>query len=264
MSENKTVNTLLNIELPSSADNALKNLSDKPSLSIGTTLADLWYLVFGGITQLSEKKKIKYAHNLDVFRKELEASIKQIPEEKVIEPSIQVTAQALENSKYCIEEDELRRMFTSLICNSMNSDYSQYVHPSFAEIIKQMSVLDAKIIRLFKDKSGKFIRLPVCKYVLYILGSPSYIDIPDHIFLELADTDFRLCSQSLSSLSRLGMLTITYGKKLDTPNLYEKFTQHPAYEYAKENYPFANVKIIEGTVEATPLGKSFIDICISD
>ena len=264
MDNNKTINTLLNLEIPTSADNALKNLTDEPTRKAGKTFADIWDIVFGYISFAAEKRRIKYRHFLSLYEQELSESINKIPDNKRIEPSIQITAQALENSKYCIEENELRQMFTSLICNSMNSDYSNNIHPSFAEIIKQMSVLDAKIIRLFKDKSGKFIRLPVCKYSLCILDSPSYIDVPDHIFLELSDTDFRFCSQSLSSLSRLGILTISYGKKLDTPNLYDKFSQHPAYEYAKEHYPFARIKIIEGTVEATPLGKSFIDICIPD
>lgn len=46
-------------DLPQSIDNAIKNTTDKPTLAVGTTFADLWYLVFGGITYLSDKKKIK-------------------------------------------------------------------------------------------------------------------------------------------------------------------------------------------------------------
>ena len=262
MSENKTINTLINTDLSPSVDNAIKNLTDDLTSKAGKTFGDIWDLVFGYISYAAEKRRIKYKQALSLYEQELSESISKIPDDKRIEPSVQITAQALENSKYCIESEELRQMFTSLICNSMNSDYSEYVHPSFAEIIKQMSVLDAKVINLFKDKSGTYVRLPVCKYSFHLLNSLSYIDVPDHIFLELPDVDFRLCSQSLSSLSRLGLLEITYGKKLDTPNLYDKFSHHPAYKYAKNNFPFANIKLNEGVVEATPLGKSFINICI--
>lgn len=264
MDENKTINTLLNVDLPPSVDNAIKNLTDEPTTKAGKTFGDIWELVFGYISFVAEKRRIKYKQALSLYEQELSESISKIPDNKRIDPSVQITAQALENSKYCIEDKELRQMFTSLICNSMNSDYSGFVHPSFAEIIKQMSVLDAKIISLFKNKKGSYIRLPVCKYSLNLLNSPSYIDVPDHIFLELPDTDFRLCSQSLSSLSRLGLLEISYSKKLDTPNVYDKFLQHPAYKFAKENIPFASVKMIEGIVQATPLGMSFINICVPD
>lgn len=250
-------------ELPNSIDNAVYNLTDKPTAVIGTTLSDLIYMTTRRVHVRAEKDRIEDLYNIEQYRKEIESSAASIPPEKYIEPSLHITGQALENSIYCISEKELRDMFVSLISKSMNKDYAKYIHPSFSEIIKQMSVLDAKIIRLFKDKSGKFVRLPVCRYSLNILDSSSYIDIPDYIFLEFPDTDFRLCSQSLSSLSRLGILSIS-DRKLGTPNLYDKFSHHPAYEYAKENYPFASVKIIEGTVEATPLGRSFIDICIPD
>lgn len=254
----------MSLDLSDSINHALKNLTDEPTKNIGKTLGDIWFLVFGNISLAADKRRMDYAQAVSLYGQEISNSISEIPNDKRIEPSIQITAQALENSKYCVENTELRHMFTSLICKSMNSDYSNFVHPSFAEIIKQMSVLDAKIMRLFKDSSGKFVRLPICKYQLHILNAPSFIDVPDHIFLELPDIDFRLCSQSLSSLSRLGLLTISYSKKLDTPNLYDKFLHHPAYEVAKENIPFANIKMIEGIVEATPLGKSFIDICIPD
>lgn len=34
-------------ELPDSIDNAVKNLTDKPTQGIGQTFSDLWFLVFG-------------------------------------------------------------------------------------------------------------------------------------------------------------------------------------------------------------------------
>ena len=265
MSESKTVNTLLNTELSPSIDNAIKNLSDKPTANIGTTVSDIWYIVFGWISNVADKKRIQYAHSLEQFRQELENSVSKIPPEKRIEPSFQATAQALENAKYCVEEDELRQMFCTLISNSLNSDYASNVHPSFAEIIKQMSVLDAKIIQLFKTKKEIIIGLPVCPVCLNFFGPSSYTPIPDHIFLELPDVDYQLCSQSLSSLSRFGVVSISYERKLSTPNVYDKFSNHPLYQSMRKSLPApVDIYIKEGTVELTPLGQSFIKVCIPD
>lgn len=265
MDNNKTINTLFNAELPPSADTALENLTNKPTLSMGTTFADLWDLVFGGISYLSEKKKIEYAHKLDLYRKELDDSIKQIPPEKMTEPSIQITAQALENSKYCVGEDELRQMFTSLISNSMNTDFSNDVHPSFAEILKQMSSLDAEMVRLFKKTDNISTGLPVCQYCFNLDDPSSFSPLPDHIFLELPDVDFRLCSRSLSSLSRLGIVSISYSRRLTAPNTYEKFSTHPFYLDLKEHLPAPiTLSITKGSVALTPLGLSFVKVCIPD
>ena len=138
---------LINADLPPSVDNAVKNLTDEPTKSVGKTFSDVWYLVFGGISYAADKRRMKYAHKLEQYHEELESAINTIPEEKRIEPDIQVTAQALENSKYCVESDELRSMFVNLIAKSMNADYKATVHPSFAEIIKQMSPDDARVLR---------------------------------------------------------------------------------------------------------------------
>ena len=59
--------SLINLpDLPDSIDNAVKNLTDKPTQGVGQTLADVWYLVFGGITQASDKRRMKYAHDLEI------------------------------------------------------------------------------------------------------------------------------------------------------------------------------------------------------
>lgn len=261
MDDNKTVNTLLNAELPPSVDNALNNLTDKPSLAMGTTFSDLWYLVFGGVSLLAEKKKIAYAHKLELFRKELDDSIKQIPPKKLVEPSIQVTAQALENSKYCIESDELRKMFTALISNSMNADFSKDVHPSFAEILKQMSPLDAVIIKIFKGSpiSG----LPICQYRLIdILGTQGYRILLDNVFLAHPNTYPPNNSLSISSLSRLGLLDTSYDEWIINEDRYAPFKNHLWYKFLQEKFPNQTVDIQKGIALLTPLGRSFTQVCV--
>lgn len=153
------------IKLPDSLDDSFKNLSDPITRQIGTTFSDIWYIVIGSRTNLAaQKMALKVNHDLEEYKKELEQEISKIPEGKYVEPSLNVTAQALENSKFQIEEPELRKMFTSLISKSMNSDYVKEVHPSFAEILKQMSPLDAKMLSVFKRnyKNG----IPICYFRL--------------------------------------------------------------------------------------------------
>lgn len=258
----ETTNSLINLpDLPDSVDNAFQNLTDKPFLSIGTTFADLWDLVFGPISYLSEKRKIKYAHNLDVYRKQLESSIEQIPPEKVVEPSVQTTAQALDNSKYCIDEESLREMFTALISNSMNSDYQKDIHPSFAEILKQMSPLDAEIIKVFNACSTD--GLPICRYNIEV-NTDEYTTLLEHVFLNYPQQSLLECSLSISSLIRLGLLDATYRSFLVTENLYSPFEEHSWFKKLQKEHPTQTVCIQKGRVWLTPLGQSFTRVCIPD
>lgn len=185
MSEDKK--SLIDL-IPDSVDNAVKNITDKPTQNMGTTFADIWYLVFGGISQAAEKRKLKYSYALQEFEKELKEKISKIPEDKLIEPDIQVIAPALENSKYCIERNDLRNMFSNLISATMNSDHSEYVHPIYANILKQLSCIDAIILKTAYNNKNKSITLDFTKTKLLsslsLLESQGliYTDIKDHRF----------------------------------------------------------------------------------
>lgn len=131
--------------------NSAKNITDKPTQNIGTTLADIWYLVFGGISQAADKKKLKYSYALQKMENELQDSISKIPQNKLIEPDIQIIAQALEASKYCVEKEELRHMFVKLISNSLNKDSSNNVHPIYVKIISNLTPFDAKVLLMINQ-----------------------------------------------------------------------------------------------------------------
>lgn len=146
MSEDKK--SLIDL-VPNSVDNAVENITDKPTQNMGTTLADIWYLVFGGISQAAEKRKLKYSYALQEFEKELQEKFSNIPEDKKVEPDIQVVAPALEASKYCVEKEELRHMFSNLIISSLNSDNIKIIRPSFTNTLKQLSSYDAKFLHYF-------------------------------------------------------------------------------------------------------------------
>lgn len=122
-------------DMPESVDNALTNLTDSPTKNAGQTFGDLWYLVFGGISHAADKKRMKYAADLEKYRNELSDAISKIPDDKKMEPSFQVTAQALENSKYCVSSETLRTMFVKLISGSMNQNTESLVHPCFPSIL---------------------------------------------------------------------------------------------------------------------------------
>lgn len=255
MSEDKK--SLIDL-VPDSIDNAVKNITDKPTQNMGTTFADIWYLVFGGISQVAEKRKLKYAYALQEFENELKEKISKIPEDKLTEPDTQTSAQALENSKYCIDKEELRKMFVSLISNSMNSNFNKDMHPSFAEIIKQMSVLDANIIKTFKNSSTN--GFPLCQYV--VNRDNGYTLLLENVYLNYHITYLPECSLSITSLVRLGLLRTSYDIHFTDESNYTPFTEHFWFKKLQQEFNNQKVSIKKGIVQLTPLGRAFIRVCI--
>lgn len=250
-------------ELPDSVDNALKNLSDAPTKSIGQTLSDAWFLVFGGISHQANKRRMKYAHDLEIYNYELSQAIANVPPENLIEPDIQTTAQALENSKYCIESEELRKMFVNLISNSMNSDYVQKVHPSFAEIIKQMSPVDARIFKSLGSKIG----FPLVDYILQDQRNNKYELRLSTVYLtSVSEISIEAASSSISSLNRLGLIEIDYQAPLASSAVYQPYEETSFYRQlsikAFASYPNKRASIRKYSRRITPLGKNFFEVCV--
>lgn len=248
--------------------NSVNNIIDKPTQNIGTTIADIWYLVFGGISQAAEKRKLKNFYALKEYEKEYEDQLKEkiskIPSDKIIEPDLQIVAPALEASKYCILHKELINLFSNLISSSMNKDFCNFVHPSFSEIIKQMTPIDAKNIYIFSIKTY----YPICNYRVYFKDT-SFEEYYKNIFLSNPnETNLTLQSVSISSLERLGLVNIDFNTKVKIDS-YKDFENTKLYKQLQEdlianNIPrAANIKIIKGVVELTPYGELFIKSCVT-
>lgn len=281
-----TDSPLIKMEIPDSVDNAVKNLTDLPTKAIGETITDIWSIIFGGIHQTAEKRKMKYAHELEQFHQELYTEINKIPSEKLIEPKFQVVAPALENAKYCMEEKELRDLFTNLITASLNKDTAAQVHPSFADIIKRMSPRDASNMASF----GNMANCPIAEYrITHDNNSNYFVDIP-YVFLQNKNyTDLRNQSVSISMLKTLGLVDIQFGITISQDS-YTPFYSTKEYKESKEmagmfnntNVDYANlnipeseiksiqqslskkmgVDIVKGIISLTPIGSEFNRICV--
>jgi len=263
MSENSTTNknALVNVELPEFVDKAGENLTTPVTTNIGQTFGDLWFLVFGGISQSAAKRKLKYAVELEAFKSEVESKIDAIPEEKRIEPNMQTVGPALENSKYCVESEEIRTAFANLISRSMNQDYSQYVHPSFADILKQMSPLDAQNLVLFKDKRS----YPICDIHYQKDGVSGYTVVFSNLFIANdKQSNFELQAQSISSLIRFGLVEIPAYASLTDKSSYDSFEINPLYNLMKSMIPHQVRKAVlnKKKIDMTPLGEAFIRACL--
>lgn len=150
MAEDKEINVSL---VPKSLDKAMENIMYEPSKSIGKTLGDIWFLIFGGfLGQLAEKRKLKYTVEFLKYKKEIEREINNIPTEDKVELDFQILGSVFEASKFCLDKAELRKMFSKLIASSMNRKVVECVHPSFGVMISQMCTDEAKLVKFLKEK----------------------------------------------------------------------------------------------------------------
>jgi len=86
-------------------------------------------------------------HEEKKINKLLEMKLEAIDPNKIVSPEPYIAIPTIQALSYCMDNDELRELFASLLANSMNRDCMYKVHPSFVEIVKQLSPFDAIMIK---------------------------------------------------------------------------------------------------------------------
>lgn len=138
--------SLISIEVPECVDKTVKELTKKPAERIGTTLSDVIFLALWRVNFAADKKRLEYENALKNMRDELQKKEKNIPIEERKEPDFQVIGEIIEKIRYCIQKDEIRKMFENLIVSSVDKRKEACVHPYFASIISQLNTYDAIVL----------------------------------------------------------------------------------------------------------------------
>lgn len=152
-----------------------------------------------------KKANALFKYKLEDFKNELEQKLSSIPEEKLVEPDLMIAGPALEALKYTYDKDELRNMYLNLLTSSMNKDIKDKAHPSYIEIIRQLTPLDAKVFKRLQD-----LRQVACAHVILKINNSNRFyssAYPNYIVMELLDLgdEFQL-STSISNLIRLWLI----------------------------------------------------------
>lgn len=75
---------------------------------------------------------------------------------KIVEPDISIAGPALEAMRFTGSNKALQDLFAGLIATAMNSDIANQAHPSFVEIIKQLSSDEALLLKYFSKGNNFF------------------------------------------------------------------------------------------------------------
>lgn len=248
--------------LPKFVDDA----AGPPAQAVGNTLASLWELSIGNHVSLwIKKQEARHQKNLQDYIKKVEEKTQEIPEKFLTDPQMHVVGPAIEASKYYIDSEELRQMFANLIAASVDSRKIEQTHPSFVEIIKQLSPLDAGVLANFKNTN----QIPLVQMRL-VKENLAYAAVQNHIMNFNNKQIYKSHATSLSNLERLGLLSISYSSHSSDERDYDYAKNHPAFQAAaeylidiqKSDPEFIKVDFQRGLCTKTPICEDFISICL--
>ncbi|MBC5625642.1 DUF4393 domain-containing protein [Clostridium sp. NSJ-49] len=212
-----------------------------------------------------KKANITYKYKLEEFENDLKLKIQDTPRENLIEAPISIVGPTIESLKYTIDTPEVREMYLNLLGTSMNVESVIYAHPSYVEIIKQMSPLDAKVLKKIVE-IGQSIK---CSWITICFDTKYFIQGMPKIFtseLLIEDYDPFLISASIENLCRLGLL-VHYDAGIANEN-YEILKEHwyvqERFNLFKNNNPdkFIELKSTRETLDISNFGENFAKACL--
>ena len=209
-----------------------------------------------------EKWVINGEESIKLTASAVQEKASKIPEEKLTEPESYVAIPAIQQLSYCYDSEELREMYANLLVSSMNTDTKYQVHPSFVDIIKQLTPDEAKLLKkLSKKKVYPLIdvrmNFPTGGYKEIVHNftddGEDVCDCPSNIFAYL------------DNFERLKLIDIKNDEHLKSDDFYKPLENHPEIkkimsESLPEGYKW---QIKKGMFELTAFGREFIKICLN-
>lgn len=133
-------------------------------------------------------------------------------------PDPRVAVPALSHVRLCEEEPALQDMFASLLAASMDASSASRVHPSYVEVLRQCSTLDAQVLLLFCKRKHH----PAIKPLIVNNSDPNVVRFPAppgwridpgqfFAFPDLLKLAGEAIPASIDNLSRLGVLAVREG-----------------------------------------------------
>ena len=224
-----------------------------------------------------DKWILQKEYNVEQTKQVLENKLSSVDPEKIVSPEPYVAIPALESIPYTISNEELYNLNANLLAKAMYADTKECVHPSFVEIIKQLSPADALVLKEFAT-SKKPIAAAMFSILLRVKGLHILGQSPEeHSFLELAfDIQLPNLSEqqiriSIDNLKRLGLISLLdFSLSGESAYAFAKSTELYSKvkdEFAKLNQSETLAETIttkEKALSLTPIGELFCKICILD
>lgn len=201
----------------------------------------------------------KREYKVEEVKAVLAKKLGDISEEKLTIPEPYIAVPALEAISYSMDNEQLKNMYANLLARAMLKSEQSKVHPSFVEIIKQLSPNDALLFKeIMEHKYSPIIHLSVVQDI----GNSDY-----HYNLNWKN-NYNESNVSLSNLQRLGLIEIPFGKRYTNDKVYDIVRQTKSYndivKKLREQYPQNELHEDKSCVNTNALSKSFYEVCLDD
>ena len=204
-------------------------------------------------------------YNIEKTKILLAERLKHVKPEELVSPEPHVAIPAIIALSYSMDSEELGNLYANLLSKAMVLGMKDKVHPSFVEIIKQLSPIDAIVFKEIMERPIK----PIID--LYITNSDEISEVTTIENITWMDREYEVVLVSLANLVRLGLIEIPDGYNYNNDLNYSLVRSSSAYAktYEKLNCEIKTSNMINHEVKErkkyiklNALSETFYKICV--
>lgn len=250
------------------ATSLVNNTVTKAASTATNTLVSLWEMTFGWLDYYADRVRIRRSINLKKYQELVNEEVSKIPLNDLVEPKVSILGPAIQSSEFYFEEDHYREMFSKLIASSMSKPKQGVSHPSFVQIIQQMSSTDAILFKAFSQDREKFSgSFAVTRIMDAFSGNVRLTNsIKDLLSVSGNFREHNISSlevsESITNLNRLGLISLCFTGSFDDKSVYKFIDSEPLVVEYRRDPNNRKLGIEYGILSLTTFGCSFATVCL--
>jgi hypothetical protein len=206
---------------------------------------------------------------------DLAGKLDNIPDEDLQPPKRSIAAPAFEGLGHVVDEPGLRDLYLELLARAVDAKYADMAHPSFVEVIRQLSAEEAELLRHYLAASAGDSNIPIVSLQSAVRPGIGTTLIYRHL-LDIRDDNGQpelntSIPTYVDNWIRLGLLEVHYDAFLTDDSAYSWVEARPETASARstveervapvpkegEQQESYMLDIQKGYMTATSFGKSF-------
>jgi len=228
------------------------------------TVVGLGNTVLWPIALANDRARVCLQANMDRYRKKME----HVPEENVISVAPEIGVPVAEKLAY-VSDDRLAELYTELLAQASNRDTVDKAHPSFVNVINNLSPDEAVLLGKLKARNH-------IAFVRALFSHPQNSSHNEVAFFPEAEYLTGLAfgqnfQAYLSNFSGLGLITIDNNQWLSDAQVYAplearvtEMFKGPVDRLNEASPPdkYIVLRSARGVAQITPFGQQFIAACV--
>jgi hypothetical protein len=206
----------------------------------------------------NEHSRLYLEKNLQDYRARLE----HIPLEKIVPVAPEIGVPIAEKLTY-VRDVKLADMYVTLLAKASSVDTISEVHPSFVNVINNLSPDEAQLLEIFVNKTD-------LEFVTAKWSSPAFYQIAGDLLITQEHINGLIFPQNVSAyfsnLSGLGLVSIHHDRILHVSTVYPELEAYWTKQFPTPPAPLApepnlTLKFERGAISTTEYGLQFIRAC---